>query len=612
MGAARAARRGRVRAPGDRGQAGAARRRADRARPRRAPPGCPSGPATSSSRSRRRTEPAGAASDAARARRGAPTTIWIGSGTAPDRRARADHVLWLDDRRPDGPRHRAVRAALPPAVGAHPRLLRAPGPADTGPAECTDEVCVTCSDEGRLGEVVLPPATAMARARPHRAGVEDVDVTLRRRRRARATWCWSTRARRSAGWTARSVRDREGEHQLPVSVPRRRGARRQDALLRRPRRVGRGPRPPRVRALRVVTLDAYGDRVIAAASRRWRAGSPRAGGCSRSATAAAPPTPPPWPRCSRARRSADPLPAWSLAADQADPHRAGQRRRLRAGLRPPAHRPRAGRATSPSRMSTSGNSDDLMAAFARGPQARHVHRRVRRATTAASSRRRADVDVCFTVRSQSVHRIQEAQALRRVRLWAAVSTWQADDASERHLTYRSTPDPSFAEEPRSSTASTRSAGVAPAASTTIVTLAHGAGGKSSAALVDAVFVEAFRNPSSSSSATAPCSHALGRAAGVLHRLVRGAAAAVPRRLDRPPRRARHRQRPRGVGRACRSGSRPRSCSRRASRSPSCATIVADMATRPRPRGRADRHRRHQGGAARARPTGCSSPPRASA
>jgi hydrogenase expression/formation protein HypE len=28
----------------------------------------------------------------------------------------------------------------------------------------------------------------------------------------------------------------------------------------------------------------------------------------------------------------------------------------------------------------------------------------------------------------------------------------------------------------------------------VVTLAHGAGGKSSAALVDAVFVEAFRNP----------------------------------------------------------------------------------------------------------------------
>ena len=34
----------------------------------------------------------------------------------------------------------------------HPGLLKPP--AD----ECTDDVCVTCSDEGRLGEVVLEPA----------------------------------------------------------------------------------------------------------------------------------------------------------------------------------------------------------------------------------------------------------------------------------------------------------------------------------------------------------------------------------------------------------------------------------------------------------------------
>ena len=65
----------------------------------------------------------------------------------------ADHVLWLDDPDP-----------LVPATGRfvllyhllwelthvcfeHPGLL-------TEPAECTDEVCITCSDEGRLGEVV--------------------------------------------------------------------------------------------------------------------------------------------------------------------------------------------------------------------------------------------------------------------------------------------------------------------------------------------------------------------------------------------------------------------------------------------------------------------------
>lgn len=37
----------------------------------------------------------------------------------------------------------------------------------------------------------------------------------------------------------------------------------------------------------------------------------------------------------------------------------------------------------------------------------------------------------------------------------------------------------------------------------VVTLAHGAGGKSSAALVDAVFLEASATPNSSNSVTAP-------------------------------------------------------------------------------------------------------------
>ena len=51
----------------------------------------------------------------------------------------------------------------------------------------------------------------------------------------------------------------------------------------------------------------------------------------------------------------------------------------------------------------------------------------------------------------------------------------------------------------------------------------------------------------------------GRAAGVQHRLVRRAAPPLPRRLDRPPRRARHGQRPRHDRAPGRSGCRPRSC-----------------------------------------------------
>ena len=98
----------------------------------------------------------------------------------------------------------------------------------------------------------------------------------------------------------------------PSSTPR--SATRRAA--RRPRRVGRTPRPPRARALRESTLDVDRE-LIAAAAAGWPAGSRRAGGCSRSATAAAPPTPPRWRRCSRRPPWGEPLPACSLAADEA-------------------------------------------------------------------------------------------------------------------------------------------------------------------------------------------------------------------------------------------------------------------------------------------------------
>ena len=86
----------------------------------------------------------------------------------------------------------------------------------------------------------------------------------------------------------------------------------------------------------------------------------------------------------------------------------------------------------------------------------------------------------------------------------------------------------------------------------VVTLAHGAGGKASAALVDAVFLDAFADgerPATRSAPMRPRSRLpRGDAPRVQHRLLRRAAAALPRRLDRPPRRARHRQRPRRAGR----------------------------------------------------------------
>ena len=78
--------------------------------------------------------------------------------------------------RPQSAGDRRVRVVLPPAVGADPRLFRAPGPAERK-SECTDDVCVTCSDEGRLGEVLAAMADGMATVRTAN-GVETVATTL--------------------------------------------------------------------------------------------------------------------------------------------------------------------------------------------------------------------------------------------------------------------------------------------------------------------------------------------------------------------------------------------------------------------------------------------------
>jgi hydrogenase maturation factor len=46
-------------------------------------------------------------------------------------------------------------------------------------AECTGEACITCGDEGRICEVIAPPATPLDLALVRTAaGQESVDVTL--------------------------------------------------------------------------------------------------------------------------------------------------------------------------------------------------------------------------------------------------------------------------------------------------------------------------------------------------------------------------------------------------------------------------------------------------
>jgi hypothetical protein len=105
-------------------------------------------------------------------------SVWIGSGERPPDGA-ADHVLWIADADP-----------LAPATGRfvlmyhllwelthvcfeHPGLLTA------APRDCEGEVCVTCSDEGRAAEVILPSAGPFGTALVRTAtGEEDIDVTL--------------------------------------------------------------------------------------------------------------------------------------------------------------------------------------------------------------------------------------------------------------------------------------------------------------------------------------------------------------------------------------------------------------------------------------------------
>jgi hypothetical protein len=101
------------------------------------------------------------------------TTIWIGSGRRPAAGI-ADHVLWLDDPDPRAPATGGfvlfyhLLWELTHVCFEHPGLLK--------PA-CDEEVCVTCSDEGRLGEVTAASAGETAAVRTAR-GVEDVVTTL--------------------------------------------------------------------------------------------------------------------------------------------------------------------------------------------------------------------------------------------------------------------------------------------------------------------------------------------------------------------------------------------------------------------------------------------------
>ena len=101
-------------------------------------------------------------------------TVWVGHGRRRPPAGAADHVIWSDVDDPLEASAEFVRVyhllwELVHVCFEHPGLLKPP-------PECDDEVCITCSDEGRLAEVVMVDGDeATVRTAE---GEECIDVSL--------------------------------------------------------------------------------------------------------------------------------------------------------------------------------------------------------------------------------------------------------------------------------------------------------------------------------------------------------------------------------------------------------------------------------------------------
>jgi D-sedoheptulose 7-phosphate isomerase len=170
-------------------------------------------------------------------------------------------------------------------------------------------------------------------------------------------------------------------------------------------------------ALRRSTLEANADLLQAAAAemaRRFGAGGRlftfgNGGSCTDSTTLARLFARPPLGR---------PLPAWSLTADQAIMTALGND----VGFELVFARQLIARAKAGDiaiAMSTSGGSPNLLTALAQARE-RGLYTVGFAGYDGGAFLNNPNVDACFVVRSQSVHRIQESQALVGYQLWMAV------------------------------------------------------------------------------------------------------------------------------------------------------------------------------------------------
>ena len=402
---ARPPRRRRVRAPGHRRQAGAAGGVTSTAATSSTPSACSARPGDVAARRRRGPTTPSPRDVLRRAEPWGVTSIWLGAGPRPP--AGRGRPRALDRRRrPGGGRaRRPTRAALPPAVGAHPRRVRAPracspaeqcllattsaSPAPTKGASprCSTPpsptVAPTWSPAGREEAVdvtlVGPVWSRRPRARPRRRGhrtarggdrgerrADRLPVPLHRGRRARRRLrCSPTSPARHAAKMAESRRSAPTTRRVcstPCSnapaiamadtLRRGRSALHVRQRRQRHRRRGRGRPVPRA-AQRSGDPGGVARRTIVRCSPRW-------------------PTTSASSSCSRA--SSSPTPArGDVALGLLDQRRLRQRAAgLRRGARARAAHDRAG-----------GYEGGAMAAS-------------------------ADVDHCLVVPSDSVHRIQES------------------------------------------------------------------------------------------------------------------------------------------------------------------------------------------------------------
>ena len=182
----------------------------------------------------------------------------------------------------------------------HPGLLKPD--AD----ECTDEVCVTCSDEGRLGEVIVEPADATSSALVRTAaGEEWVDVTMLGDVAPNDlvlvhAGAAITRAGRHRSRGAPMTESENTGFLYPFIESEETDA---TSLLDDLAASARGKAAESAR-LQGESLDEYARRADAPREPRWPNDSAGADGSTHSATAAVPPTPRRWHRCSAGLRAA--------------------------------------------------------------------------------------------------------------------------------------------------------------------------------------------------------------------------------------------------------------------------------------------------------------------